>query len=621
MTKKQKKILTRIIIAAVLLVAFHFIPWGDYWYLELIAYAVPYLVIGYDILIGAFKNILRGQVFDEKFLMVIATICAFVIGEYPEASAVMLFYQVGELFQAIAVGRSRKSISDLMDICPDFAVVIRDGAEEEVDPSEVELGEIVIVKPGEKIPIDGVIVEGTTSINSAALTGESLPYDKTVGEDVFSGSINLTSVIKVKTTSVYEDSTVAKILELVENSTDNKASSEQFITKFARYYTPAVVFSAIGIVAVCLLLTVFGVYDFGIRNSIYRGLVFLVVSCPCALVVSVPLSFFGGIGGASRQGILVKGSNYLETLAKIDTVVLDKTGTITKGSFAVEDIHPNVLNKDELLEIAALVESNSTHPVAESIVKAYKGDIDKSSLQSVEEIAGKGIKAVVDGKTYYVGNGKLMEEISADYHECHIPGTIIHISLDDQYLGHIVINDEVKPDSKDAIRALKKVGVKKVVMLSGDNKAVAQKVANDVGLDECHAELLPSMKVDELDKFLGPDHKVAFVGDGINDAPVLIKADIGIAMGALGSDAAIEASDIVLMDDKLSKISVAIAVARKTMRIVKQNIILSIAVKVAIMILGAIGLVGMRVAIFGDVGILVIAIINAVRTMRIPSQK
>lgn len=621
MTKKQKKILIRIIISAILLVSLHFVPFGDYWYLECLAYLVPYLVIGYDILIGAVKNILKGQIFDEKFLMFIATIGAFVVGEFPEASLVMFFYQVGELFQAIAVGKSRKSISDLMDICPEYAVVLRDGIEEEVDPSEVELGELVIVKPGEKIPIDGVIVEGSTSINSAALTGESLPFDKTVGEEVFSGSINITGVIKVKTTSVYEDSTVAKILELVENSTDNKASSEQFITKFAKFYTPIVCFLALGIVALCLILTFTGVHDFGVKNSIYRGLIFLVVSCPCALVVSIPLSFFGGIGGASRQGILVKGSNYLETLSKIDTVVLDKTGTITKGTFAVEDIHPSILDKDELLELAALIESQSTHPVAESIVKAYKGNIKKERLSSVEEVAGKGIKAVVDNKVYYVGNGKLMEEIGSNYHECHIPGTIVHISLEKEYLGHIVINDEIKPDSKGAIAALKKVGVKKVVMLSGDNEAVAKKVSEEVLLDEYHAGLLPSMKVEELDKLLGEDHKVAFVGDGINDAPVLIKADIGIAMGALGSDAAIEASDIVLMDDKLSKISVAIAVARKTMRIVKQNIVLSIAVKIAIMILGALGLVGVDVAIFGDVGILVIAILNAVRTMRIPSQK
>lgn len=621
MTKKQKKILNRVIISAVLLVSLHFVPFGDYWYLQLLAYLIPYLVIGYDIVIGAGKNIIKGQIFDEKFLMAVATIGALIIGEYPEASGVMLFYQVGELFQSIAVGRSRKSISDLMDICPDYANVLRNGIEEEVDPSEVEIGEIVVVKPGEKIPIDGVIIEGNTSINSAALTGESLPFDKTVGEEVFSGSINLTSVIKVKTTSAYEDSTVSKILELVENSTDNKASSEQFITKFARYYTPAVVFSAIGIVVILVLLTITGIHDFGIKNSIYRGLLFLVVSCPCALVVSVPLSFFGGIGGASRQGILIKGSNYLETLSKIDTVVLDKTGTITKGSFAVEDIHPNIVTKDELLEIAALIESNSTHPVAESIVKIYKGTIKKDRLKSVEEIAGKGIKAIVDDKTYYVGNGKLMESIGSDYHECHLPGTIIHVSLNKEYLGHIIINDEIKPDSKDAIKSLKNAGIKKVVMLTGDNEAVAKKVAEEVKLDEYHAGLLPSMKVDELDKLLGSNHKVAFVGDGINDAPVLIKADIGISMGALGSDAAIEASDIVLMDDKLSKISVAVGVARKTMAIVKQNIVLSIVVKIAIMILGALGLVGMKVAIFGDVGILVIAILNAVRTMRIPSQK
>ncbi|MCR5803531.1 MAG: cadmium-translocating P-type ATPase [Clostridia bacterium] len=613
MTKKQKKILIRIIISAILLVALHFIPFGDRWYLSLFAYLIPYLVIGYDIVLNAAKKLIKGRLFDEEFLMMIATVGAFVIGEYPEATAVMLFYQVGELFQSIAVGKSRKSISDLMDICPETATVIRDGVEEVVDPYEVSVGDIVIVKPGEKVPIDGEILEGSTTLNMAALTGESLPVERVTGETVFSGSINLTNVIKIRTTTEYEDSTVSKILELVENSTDKKARSEKFITRFARVYTPAVVICAVIIILCCILFT-----DMSIKNSIYRGLIFLVVSCPCALVVSVPLSFFGGIGAASRKGILIKGSNFLEILAKVDTIVFDKTGTITKGNFAVDAIHPNQVDADELIDIAALTESRSNHPVAESIVEAHGKHIASERLGDVCEISGKGIKAVIDGKCYYVGNGKLMEDVRADYHECHLPGTAVHVALEGEYLGHIIINDELKEDSKDAIAKIKASGIKKTIMLTGDNEKVASKVASDVGIDDYMAGLLPDQKVSSLENIMSDNNTVAFVGDGINDAPVLTRADIGIAMGALGSDAAIEASDVVLMDDSLNKIPVAVKISKKTLRIVKENIIFSLAVKIGIMILGALGIVGMRFAVFGDVGVLVIAILNAVRAMRVP---
>ncbi|MBO7450125.1 MAG: cadmium-translocating P-type ATPase [Clostridiales bacterium] len=616
MTKKQKKILIRIIIAAVLLVVLHFVKISEEWYINLPLYLVPYLVIGYDILINAVKKIFKGRFFDEEFLMIVATVGAFIIGDYPEATAVMLFYQVGELFQSIAVGKSRKSISDLMDICPNEACVIRDGKEEVVDPYEISVGEIVLVRPGEKVPIDGVIVEGKTSLNTSALTGESLPVDKEVGSNVYSGSINISNVIKIRTTSAYEDSTVSKILELVENSTDKKAVSEKFITKFSRVYTPAVVVLAVVIVAICLIFT-----DNTVSESVYRGLIFLVVSCPCALVVSVPLSFFGGIGAASRKGILIKGSNFMETLSKVDTIVFDKTGTITKGTFAVDAIHPSEIDADELIDIAAVAESRSNHPVAESIVRAHGKHIDPSRLGDVEEIAGKGLKAVIDDEVYYVGNGKLMEDVSAEYHECHLPGTVVHVAREGQYLGHIVINDTLKNDSVDAIRDIRKAGVSETVILTGDNDKVASKVAAEVGVDKYYAGLLPGDKVDKLVEILNSGKKVAFVGDGINDAPVLTRADIGIAMGALGSDAAIEAADIVLMDDSLSKIPLAISISRKTLRIVKENIIFSLAVKIGIMILGALGLVGMRIAVFGDVGVLIIAILNAVRTMNTPRPK
>lgn len=665
MTRKQKKNLIRILTSAVLLVLLHFLPLSDI--LEnafgssddgaapilrraamIVIYLIPYLIVGLDVIKGAIKKIGTGDFLDEEFLMMIATAGAFAIGEYPEATAVMLFYQVGELFQSIAVGKSRKSIAAMMDICPDTAIVLRDGAEEEVDPSEVLVGETVLVKPGEKVPIDGVISEGSTSLNTAALTGESLPVEAAPGSSVYSGSINLSSAIKVTTTTAYENSTVARILELVENSTDKKARSEKFITKFARIYTPAVVLLAVLIAVICAIFT-----DLGVSGSIYRGLIFLVVSCPCALVVSVPLSFFGGIGACSRRGILVKGSNYLEALSKIDTVVLDKTGTLTEGAFAVEDIHPSQIDADELIDIAALAESRSHHPVAESIVKAHGTHIDASRLGDVEEIAGRGIRAVIDNKEYFVGNGKLMEDVHADFHECHLPGTIVHVSCGAEYLGHIIINDVLKKDSKSAVAAMRKAGVRDIVMLTGDNEKVASKVASEVGITNYHAGLLPAQKVEHLESLLGAKSTspaasasgaasassaaasasdasgasdlsrssglVAFVGDGINDAPVLTRADVGIAMGALGSDAAIEAADVVLMDDHLGKIPEAIRIGRKTMRIVTENIVFSILVKIAIMVLGALGLVGMRIAIFGDVGVLILAILNSLRALSVRS--
>lgn len=622
LTRKQKKMLIRIIIALVLLaviaITLHFIELP--WWAELILYAIPYVISGYDVLKTAFINLIHGQIFDEKFLMMIATVGAFGTGEYPEASAVMLFYQVGELFQSIAVGRSRKSIAKLMDIRPDSAVVIRDGEEIEVSPDEVAIGETIIVKPGEKIPLDGVIVEGESSVNQAALTGESAPVDKALSDNVISGTLNLTGVIKVRTTSVFGESTVSKILELVENASDKKAEVENFITKFARFYTPIVVIAAVilGVVPPLIL----GMGDVEIwKTWLTRACVFLVVSCPCALVVSVPLSFFGGIGGASRDGILIKGAGYMEVLSKIDTVVFDKTGTLTKGVFAVDDVHPNIVSAAELLDIAACCESFSSHPVAQSIVRAHGDHIDKSKIGDVSEIAGKGIKAVVEGKTYYCGNGQLMDMCGADWHDCHITGTIIHIAREDndscEYLGHIVINDQIKEDSGAAMKSLKSLGVKRLVMLTGDKKSVAENVASKLGLTGFFAELLPADKVTRVEELLKDGKgKVAFVGDGINDAPVLMRADCGIAMGAMGSDAAIESADIVLMDDKPSKIADSIKIARKTMRIVWENIIFALGVKVVILVLGALGIANMWLAVFGDVGVLIIAILNAMRCMK-----
>jgi len=617
LTRKQKKMLIRIIAAGVLcgLIALitHLLEIEGI--LKLILFLIPYIIVGYDVLRTAGKNILHGQVFDERFLMAIATIGAFATGEYPEATAVMLFYQVGELFQSIAVGRSRKSIASLMDIRPDHAVVIRDDQELEVSPDEVTKGEIIVIRPGEKIPLDGTIIEGHTTINTAALTGESMPCDSGEGDRVISGTLNLTGLIKVRTESEFSQSTVSRILELVENSSEKKAKVENFITKFARWYTPCVV---IGAVLLAVIPPVFTDISSWAEWSkwIGRALVFLVVSCPCALVVSIPLSFFGGIGGASREGILIKGANYMESLSKIDTVVFDKTGTLTKGKFIVDDIHPSQVSVDLLLDIASVAESYSSHPVAESIINAHKGHIDKSRLGKVEEIAGRGIKAEVDGEVYYVGNGKLMEDIRSDWHECHLQGTIIHISKGTEYMGHIVINDEIKSDSKDAMAKLKAIGVKKTVMLTGDKKAVADHVGEVLGLDEIHSELLPADKVSRVEELLKTSGTLAFVGDGINDAPVLTRADIGIAMGAMGSDAAIESADVVLMDDKPSKIALAIRTARRTMRIVWENIIFALGVKALILVLGAVGIAGMWLAVFGDVGVLVIAILNSMRALR-----
>ena len=617
--KKQRKWLLRIVIAIFLLIAAVIVNkvFEPAWYIALPIFMVPYLVCGYDVIKCAAVNIIHGQVFDEKFLMAIATIGAFATGEYPEAVAVMLFYQIGELFQSIAVGRSRKSIAGLMDIRPDYANLLtgEDGQEEQmVSPEEVEIGSVILVKPGEKIPLDGVIIDGNTTVNTAALTGESAPVDLGVSDNVISGTLNLTGVIRVRTTSNYTESTVAKILELVENSYDKKAKVENFITRFARWYTPCVVIAALLLFVVPPLFidpTSWAVWS----TWLNRAMVFLVVSCPCALVVSVPLSFFGGLGGASREGVLIKGANYLEALSNIDTVVFDKTGTITEGRFAVDDIHPDEIGKAELLDIAACCESYSSHPVAESVIREHEGHIDKSRVDEVEEIAGKGIRAVVDGETYYCGNGALMDMVHAKWHDCHLTGTIIHISREGEYLGHIVINDKIKDDSADAMKALKDVGIRKTVMLTGDKKKVAESVAKQVGITDYYAELLPQDKVAKVEELINAGNKLAFAGDGINDAPVLTRADVGIAMGAMGSDAAIESADVVLMDDNLGKIATAIRISRRTMTIVRENIVFALGVKVLILILGALGIAGMWLAVFGDVGVLVIAILNAMRAM------
>lgn len=608
MSRKQKRALARILVAAALTITFALLPLTGIW--RFIVFVVPYLISGYDVLLSAVRSILRGQVFNEKFLMSIATVGAFSIGEYAEAAGVMIFYQIGELFQSIAVGKSRKSIAQLMDIRPDYAVVVRNGVETTVDPSEVALGETIVVRPGERIPLDGEITDGKTSVNTSALTGESLPVDKCAGDKVISGSINLSGVIRVRVESVFAESTVQKILELVENASEKKAHVEGFITRFARWYTPCVVVGAV-LLAFIPPLFFHGVWVEWVR----RALIFLMVSCPCALVVSVPLSFFGGIGGASREGILIKGANDLETLAGIDTVVFDKTGTLTKGSFAVTAIHPTGITEAELLDIAAAAESYSTHPVGESIVAAHKGHIDTSCIASVTEIAGHGLCAAISGRTFYVGNGALMEQAGAAWHECHQTGTIIHIAENDTYLGHIVISDEVKPDAAETIRSLRKLGIKRTVMLTGDAPAVAAKVAEETGVDEFYASLLPADKVSRVESLLANGARLAFVGDGINDAPVLTRADVGVAMGALGSDAAIESADVVLMDDKPSKLPLAIAIARRTVRIVRENITFALAVKIGILVLTAFGLTNVWIAMFGDVGVLVIAILNAIRAM------
>ena len=608
MTRRQKKTLYRILAAALLTLVAALLPAEGLW--KALAFVVPYLVIGWDVLWSALRNIAHGQVFDEKFLMAIATLGAFAIGEYPEAAAVMLFYQIGEFFQSVAVGRSRKSIAALMDIRPDYANVLRDGEEQQVDPEEVAVGETILVKPGEKIPLDGIVLEGSSSVNTAALTGESLPVDKTVGEQVVSGSINLTGLLKIRTESAYAESTVAQILELVENSAEKKSRIENFITRFARWYTPLVVVSAL-LLALIPPLFFHGVWS----DWIQRALIFLVVSCPCALVVSVPLSFFGGLGGASRDGILIKGANYMEMLDKVDTMVFDKTGTLTQGRFAVDAIHPAEISEEELLDIAAAAESYSSHPVAESVVKAHEGDIDRSRIGEVKELAGMGIQAQVDGRSFYVGNGKLMDQVGAAWHECHLPGTVIHIAEDSRYMGHIVISDQLKPDAAEAIRKLKARGVTETVMLTGDTEKVAKAVAEQLGVDRVYAGLLPAQKVEQVEKLLAEGRRVAFVGDGINDAPVLSRADVGIAMGAMGSDAAIESADIVLMDDKPSRLPLAKKIARRTMRIVHENIVFALAVKFGILFLSAAGLTNMWWAVFGDVGVLILAILNAMRCL------
>lgn len=614
MTRKQKRNLCRIIVSAVLFAAATIIShiFELNRFVLLVIYLVPYFVVGYDVVIGAVRNLFGGQMLDEKFLMTIATVGVFVQGkEYGEGTMVMLLYQVGELFQGIAVGKSRKSIASLMDIRPDRATVVRDGKEMEVSPEEVAVGETIVIRPGEKVPLDGTVIEGDTTLNTAALTGESAPRSASVGDKIASGSVNLTGVIYVKTESVFAESTVSKILELVENASEKKAKAENFITKFARYYTPIVVIGAL------VLAVIPPIFDGKWSEWIGRALIFLVVSCPCALVISVPLSFFGGIGGASRKGILIKGAAYLEQMSDVKTIVFDKTGTLTKGSFFVTAIHPESISEGDLLDIAAAAESHSTHPIAESIVSAHGGHINDERVGKITELSGLGIEAVIDGETVYVGNGKLMDKAGAKWHDCHNVGTIIHISKGSEYLGHIVISDEVKPDSKQAIHDIKAYGVKKTVMLTGDRRAVGEYIANELGIDEVHCELMPKDKVDEVEKLFDSKGKLAFVGDGINDAPVLMRADVGIAMGALGSDAAIEAADIVLMDDKPSNIAKAIKISRKTMRIVKENIVFALAVKVLVLLLTAVGYTNMWVAIFADVGVMVLAILNAMRCMRI----
>ncbi len=608
MSRKHKKRLARIIVAAIFLAVIAFLSINEK--IKAVLYILPYLIVGWDVLWKAVRNIARGQIFDENFLMSLATVGAFALGDYIEAAAVMLFYQIGELFQSIAVGKSRKSIASLMDIRPDSATVLRDGKELTVSPEEVGKGETIIVKAGEKIPLDGIVLEGETSVNTAALTGESLPYDVTAGDRVVSGSVNLSGVITVKTESLYSDSTVAKILDLVENSTAKKAKTENFITRFARYYTPIVVAAAVLLAVLPPIIS-----SGGWANWIQRALIFLVVSCPCALVISVPLSFFGGIGGASKQGILIKGANYTEVLAKVNTVVFDKTGTLTKGIFKVTAVHPESMSEAALLDIAAAAESYSNHPIAESIITAHGGHIDRSRIGKVTEHAGMGIEAEIDGRDIFAGNGKLMELVGAKWHNCHITGTVIHISEGKNYLGHIVISDEIKPDSKAAVAGLKALGINKTVMLTGDRKEIGEAVGKELCLDEVQAELLPDGKVSAVERLIDKKTPLAFVGDGINDAPVLARADIGIAMGGMGSDAAIEAADVVLMDDKPSKLPEAIKIARKTMSIVWQNIIFALTVKAIVLILGAVGIAGMWLAIFADVGVTVLAILNAMRAM------
>lgn len=623
MTKKQKIMLVRILIAALLLVGLNFVP-AEGW-LRFVLYLIPYLVIGYDILLKAFKGIRNGQVFDECFLMAVATIGAIALalyersGDYTEAIAVMLFYQIGEWFQSYAVGKSRRNISELMDIRPDYANIEKDGKLEKVDPYDVEIGSTIVVQPGEKVPLDGIIVEGTSTLNTSALTGESLPKDAEEGNEIISGCINMTGVLKVRTTKEFGESTVSKILDLVENASSRKSRSEDFISRFARVYTPAVCYAALALAFLPPLVRMLFMglpADWG--TWIYRALTFLVISCPCALVISIPLSFFAGIGGAGNAGVLVKGSNYLETLSRTKTVVFDKTGTLTKGVFEVNAIHHNSMEEEKLLEYAALAESASSHPISRSLQNAYGKAIDRSRVENIQEISGNGVTARVDGVEVAAGNDKLMERLGIPYQNCHLAGTIIHMAIDGAYAGHIVISDIVKPHAKEAVQTLKKAGVTKTVMLTGDAAKVADKVAAELGIDMVYSELLPADKVKKVEKLLKekPEKSaLAFVGDGINDAPVLGRADIGIAMGAMGSDAAIEAADVVLMDDDPMKIAKAIRISRKCLRIVYQNIVFAIGIKLICLLLGAVGIANMWLAIFADVGVMILAVLNAIRAL------
>lgn len=622
MKRKQKKVLIRIIISALLLIILNFIPSTGI--LRFILYMIPYIVIGYDILKKAGKGIMRRQVFDENFLMAVATVGAVIIaltrdGDYTEAIAVMLFYQIGELFQSYAVGKSRKNISELMDIRPDYANVESESGIVRKDPDEVEIGTIIVVNTGEKIPIDGIVEEGSASLNTSALTGESVPRDAKVGDEVISGCINMNGMLRIRTTKEFGESTVSKVLDLVENASSRKSKSEAFISKFARIYTPAVCYFALALAIIPPAVR--GVVlslDPQWSEWIYRALTFLVISCPCALVISIPLSFFAGIGGASKEGILIKGSNYLETLSRTKYVVFDKTGTLTRGIFEVSGIHHNTIENDRLIEYAALAESASTHPISRSLKRAYGKTPDLSRVKNVREISGKGILAEVDGKEIAAGNGRLMDKLGIEYIPCHHPGTIIHIAIDGEYSGHILISDMVKPESAEAIRELKSTGIKKTVMLTGDAASVASHVAKEVGVDEVYSELLPADKVSQVERLISEKDekdKLAFTGDGINDAPVLSRADIGIAMGAMGSDAAIEAADVVLMDDNPLKIAKAIKIARKCMRIVYENIWFAIGIKIICLVLGALGLAGMWLAVFADVGVMIIAVLNAIRAL------
>ena len=617
MNKKQKKMLTRILIAAVMVAALSLVPVQGY--LRAVLYMIPYLVIGYDILLKAWKGIRNRQVFDENFLMAVATVGAICLGDFKEGTAVMLFYQIGELFQSYAVGKSRRNISELMDIRPDYANVERNGSLEKVDPDEVEIGSIIVVQPGEKVPIDGIITEGKTTLNTSALTGESLPRDAKEGDEIISGCINMTGVLKIRTTREFGESTVSKILDLVENSSSRKSRSENFISKFARYYTPVVCYSALALAILPpLVRLMFMGLDPQWGDWVYRALTFLVISCPCALVISIPLSFFAGIGGASNAGVLVKGSNYMETLAQTRYVVFDKTGTLTKGVFEVCGVHHNVMEDHKILEYAALAECSSSHPISRSLQRAYGKEIDRTRVEDIEEISGNGVTARVDGISVAVGNSRLMERLGVVFKECHQVGTIVHVAIDGSYAGHILIADVLKPTAKAAVAELKKSGIRETVMLTGDIDRVAQQAAAETGVDRVYSELLPADKVTKVEELLekkNPREKLAFVGDGINDAPVLSRADIGIAMGALGSDAAIEAADVVLMDDDPLKVVKAVRIAKKCMRIVYQNIYFAIGIKILCLLLGAVGIANMWLAIFADVGVMVIAVLNAIRAL------